>query len=219
MGIPRSAIKELEEMEGMEDVEWEKLCGRNGIKMGWAKKKLREGEEPEVKEKVVKPVREKKVVVEAPVEEGKERREWIDYDAEGAPPRPVGTFDRTASRTVIIQGIPAPLTEADILAKKEAKEKAMEVDTEGEQGETKEEEVAGEEDGKPIDWKKVLKQKVRKTGEIEEVSWPVVLSSGETVGKFNRISNLSRPRFQVNPYFSSRSQQLSFVYHPELLTS
>ena len=73
-GIPRSACKELEDMEGMEDVEWDKVCGRGGIKMAWAKKKLREGEEPEggAKEKKVKVVKEKK---ERPVVEVKEERE------------------------------------------------------------------------------------------------------------------------------------------------
>lgn len=172
-------------MEGMEGVEWEKICGRNGVKMGWAKKKLREGEEPEVK---VEKVKVKKVIetkVEESVEEGAPRREWIDYDAPGAPPRPIGTFDRDASRTVIIQGLPAPMTEAEIAAKLEKKDK-MEIDGE-EETETKEagadEEAGDEEKGKPVDWKKVLKQKVKKTGEMEEVNWPVVLSSGETVGK------------------------------------
>ena len=74
-------------MEGMEDVEWDKVCGRGGIKMAWAKKKLREGEEPEggAKEKKVKVVKEKKERPVVEVKEERERREWIDYDAEDAP--------------------------------------------------------------------------------------------------------------------------------------
>lgn len=192
-GIPRSAIKELEETEGMEGVEWDKVCGRGGIKMGWAKKKLREGEEPEGK--VEKPVKEKKVkkveVKETTEVEGKPEREWIDYDAEDAPPRPLGAFDHAASRTVIVQGIVLPLTEEELAAKtlrKETAKAAMDVDGEDSDDEDEaEEEAAGDDEegaekGKPIDWKKVIKQKAKKTGEVEDVNWPVLLPSGETVG-------------------------------------
>ncbi|KAK4701504.1 nucleolar protein 4, partial [Phenoliferia sp. Uapishka_3] len=188
-GIPRSAVKELEDAEGMEGVEWDKVCGRNGIKMAWAKKKLKEGEEPEVKPKtkIAKPEREKKEKVETVV---REKREWIDYDAEGAPPRPAHAFDHASSRTVIIQGIPIPLTAEEKAAKKAKKEAdaaaRMEVDGDDEEKAAEEPEEADEEvdaeTGKPVDWKKALKQKAKKIGELEDVQWPVLLASGESVG-------------------------------------
>ena len=68
-GIPRSAVKELEDADGMDGVEWDKVCGRNGIKMAWAKKKLREGEEPESKPTKVKAARPAKVAVEHEAEQ------------------------------------------------------------------------------------------------------------------------------------------------------
>lgn len=189
-------------MEGMEDVEWDKVCGRGGVKMAWAKKKLREGEEPEggVKEKQVKVVKVKKERPVGEVKEERERREWIDYDAEDAPPRPAGAFDRAASRTVIVQGIPVPLTDEERAAKKAKKEAegAMDVDEEGaEKADDDDEE--GEEEGKPIDWKKVLKQKAKKTGDVEEVQWPVLLSSGEVVGAFSLASLAAITRLTLGP--------------------
>lgn len=192
VGIPRSQVKELEGMEGMENVEWDKVCGRGGIKMGWAKKKLKEGEEPEGPAPGVKREREKKnKVVKEKVEEApqREKREWIDYDAEGAPPRPLGAFDHSASRTVIIQGIPT--IEEEEMAAEKAKKAKEEKDAEGSDDESeyeKEEEEKEEEGddahvpGKAVDWKKALKQKAKKSGDVEDVQWPVVLSSGETVG-------------------------------------
>jgi nucleolar protein 4 len=188
MGIPRSALKGIEGIEGSEGIEWDKVCGRGGIKMAWAKKKLKEGEEPEggVKEKKIK--------------EKKQKVEKIDYDAEDAPARPVSAsgYDREGSRTVIVQGLSVPLTEEEIEAEKERKAAKMEVDTDddaeeiAEDAEEKEEVnedsmvVDGKEvvAGKEIDWKKALKQKAKKWGDVESVSWPVVLPSGETVGKF-----------------------------------
>lgn len=185
----------------MEGVEWDKVCGRGGIKMGWAKKKLKEGEEPESKPKTkaVKVVEKKEKVV-------REKREWIDYDAEDAPPRPAHGFDHASSRTVIIQGIPIPLTEEERAAKKAKKEAdaaaKMEVDSDDE-AEAEEPEEGGEEvdeeTGKPVDWKKALKQKAKKTGDVEDVQWPVLLASGESVGAF--IFSLSP--FPNSHYFIS----------------
>ncbi|KAL8293625.1 hypothetical protein RQP46_000326 [Phenoliferia psychrophenolica] len=178
-GIPRSAVKELEDAEGMENVEWDKVCGRNGIKMAWAKKKLKEGEEPESKPKT-KAARPAKV--DEPEKPVREKREWIDYDAEGAPPRP-----GTTSRTIILQGVPIPLTDEERAAKKARKEAAAaaKMDVDGDAAEEPEEEAedadVDEETGKPVDWKKVIRQKARKAGDVEDVQWPVLLPSGESV--------------------------------------
>ena len=187
-GISRSALSGIENIEGAEGIEFDKVCGRGGVKMDWAKKKLKEGEEPEGGVKLKK---EKKVKVEKP------KKEWIDYDAEDAPPRPVSTggFDHEGSRTVIVQGLTVPLTEEEIaeakLKKAEARKSQMEVDgeePEEEVEEEKEEEEEKDEDdetatpGKAVDWKKALKQKAKKWGDVELVTWPVVLASSETVG-------------------------------------
>ena len=191
-GISRSALSGIENIDGAEGIEFEKVCGRGGVKMDWAKKKLKEGEEPEGGVKVKK---EKKPKVEKVA-----KKEWIDYDAEDAPPRPVSTggFDYEGSRTVIVQGLTVPLTEEEIVAAKlkkaEAKKSQMKVDGEEAEEEKEEEEEVEEEEeekdddedtatpGKAIDWKKALKQKAKKWGDVESVTWPIVLASGETVG-------------------------------------
>lgn len=191
-GIPRSALKGIEGIEGSEGIEWDKVCGRGGIKLGWAKKKLKEGEEPEGGIKEKKPKREK-VVREKRVEEN---------DGEDEPVRTIGSqggYDREGSRTVIVQGLLVPLTAEEIELEKEMKLNQMKVDGEEEATGLDPEEdavandsmvvdkVEGEEDelvpGKEVDWKKALKQKAKKWGDVESVSWPVVLPSGETVGE------------------------------------
>jgi len=197
-GIPRSALKALEHSEGLEGIEWDKVCGRAGVKMSWAKKKLKEGEEaekPKKKEKALKPAK------AAAGDEGE-----AEEEAKAPRWRP-GVFDYNAPRTVIIQGIPTKEElEAVKVAKAAAKEaaraekaKKMDVDgsdddsddsdddndndkpaavaTEGE-GEGVENEEA---EGKALDWKKAIKQKAKKVGEVEDVQYPVVLPSGETV--------------------------------------
>lgn len=175
----------MEGAEGLENVEWDKLCGRDGMKMGWAKKKLKEGEVAEgPKEK-----REKKPKVEKPIPEDVE-------EEERQPKWRPGVFDHAAARTVIVQGIPLPLTEEEIAAEKAAKSAKMDVDGEEEDGEKedeKEEEAEAKEgedgegdgegeSGKAIDWKKAIKQKAKKSGDVEDVQWPVLLPSGESVG-------------------------------------
>ena len=205
-GIPRSALIGIEGIEGAEGIEFDKVCGRGGVKMDWAKKKLKEGEEPEGGVKLKK---EKKPKVEKIV---KEKKEWIDYDAEDAPPRPQSAngFDYEGSRTVIVQGLTVPLTEEEIIAAKlkkaEAKKSQMEVDgvEPEEEEEEKEEEVEEEKDdddetvtpGKAVDWKKALKQKAKKWGDVESVTWPVVLASGETVGASLTLSHLASTDFR-----------------------
>lgn len=187
-GIPRSAVKDMEGAEGLENVEWDKLCGRDGMKMGWAKKKLKEGEVAEgPKEK-----REKKPKVERAVPEDVE-------EEERQPKWRPGIFDHAAARTVIVQGIPLPLTEEEIAAEKAAKAAKMDVDGEDEDGEKEDEKEEEEEakdgedgegedegeSGKAVDWKKAIKQKAKKSGDVEDVKWPVVLPSGESVGEWH----------------------------------
>ncbi|KAI5481162.1 hypothetical protein MNV49_005597 [Pseudohyphozyma bogoriensis] len=180
-GIPRSALKDLEGAEGTEGIEWDKVCGKNGIKMDWAKKKLKEGEEPEGGAKKKKEKKERKDVGE----EGEE--------GERKPHSRYVPYDHNASRTVIVMGIPLPLTEDEKAAKKAEKDEKMKVDGEEEDEKEEddeeekeeggdEEEHVDEETGKPIDWKKALRQKAKKTsGEVEDLQWPVKLPSGESV--------------------------------------
>ncbi|KAM0753277.1 hypothetical protein T439DRAFT_378975 [Meredithblackwellia eburnea MCA 4105] len=182
-GIPESAITELKSAEGMAGVEWDKIYGKGGVKMAWAKKKLKEGEAPEGgarKAKEPKPAKVERAVEQSSQSQG---------------------YDPNASRTIIIQGIPLPLTEEEKAAKrklaKAAKdESAEEMDVDGEEndgagdddvqdkedGAVEPKDSGAEADGKDIDWKKALRQKAKKTvGEVEDVQWPVVLPSGESV--------------------------------------
>lgn len=196
-GLPRSACRELEGTEGLENVDWAALCDKDGMKMQWAKKKLKEGEEPQGKTPSSKARKEKKARV-APVEgeDGTAAPEEIEEDATQHRKWRPGVFDYNAPRTVIVQGLPVPLTEAELAAKAESG--AMDVDEDHKRSESDGEPTAevddekendaeaGEGDasnGKAVDWKKALKQKAKKTGDVEDVKWPFVLPSGETVGE------------------------------------
>ncbi|SCV72435.1 BQ2448_3972 [Microbotryum intermedium] len=195
-GMPRSACSELENAEGLEKVDWDKLCGRDGIKMSWAKKKLKEGEEPEGP----KAKKEKKEKVPKPVAvDDAEKSEEQEVEFEQAPRWRPGVFDHAASRSVVVQGIPTEADREKLRAAKAKKNDEMDVDEEAdanaERGGEKDdeattkaddEEAAGEDgddavdSGKAVDWKKALKQKAKKSGDVEDVKWPVVLPSGET---------------------------------------
>ncbi|BGP37418.1 RNA recognition motif-containing protein [Rhodotorula kratochvilovae] len=177
-GLPRSAVRELEHQEGLEGVEWDKVCGPSGIRMSWAKKKLREGEKPEGGEKKPQKEKKEKKAPVAPVEgedaDQEEQQKW----------RP-GLWDHNAVRTVIVQGLPLPgeegsTEEADDeeKEKEEGDEAKMEVDAEAEDGA---EAAAPAKKGKLIDWKKAVKQRARKIGDVEDVKFPVRLASGEQV--------------------------------------
>ncbi|SGY69449.1 BQ5605_C004g03016 [Microbotryum silenes-dioicae] len=201
-GMPRSACSELESAEGLEKVDWDKLCGREGMKMSWAKKKLKEGEEPEgpkakkeKKEKIAKPA----------ATDDAEKSEEQEAELEQAPRWRPGVFDHAASRSVVVQGIP---TEADLEKLRAAKAKKaseMDVDVEADAGAdqdgddndeatTKVDDAEAddedgdnaEESGKAVDWKKALKQKAKKSGDVEDVKWPVVLPSGDIAGESAR---------------------------------
>lgn len=185
-GIPRSALKSLEGVEGAEGIEWDKICGRGGVKLGWAKKKLREGE-------VAEPS-----AAAARFDRAKVDKSGTNNIAMGErKERPVTAtgYDKEGSRTVIVQGIfdrpDEPLVASTTEVVEGEEEEAVEED--GGEGEDKMEEDAAEEGAevaapagtpKEIDWKKVIKQKAKKWGDIEAVNYPVVLPSGETVGEF-----------------------------------
>ncbi|GAA5872851.1 hypothetical protein JCM3774_006347 [Rhodotorula dairenensis] len=178
-GLPRSAVRELEGQEGLEHVEWDKVCGPNGIKLQWAKKKLREGEEPEGGPKKVK--KEKKPVVEAveATEGGDDAAEATDEPQRKWRP---GVWDYNAPRTVVVLGLPLPgeagSTEEDeggnaAEDEDEAEGDESKMDVEGEAATTPAKK------GKPIDFKKALRQRARKIGDVEDVKFPYELPSGE----------------------------------------
>ncbi|GAA5916402.1 hypothetical protein JCM5296_005648 [Sporobolomyces johnsonii] len=179
-GLPHSAIKELENSPEMDNVDWNAVYGKGGIKMSWAKKKLREGEAPEGGEKKKKVKKEKKEPEPAAEGEGaaeeETQRKW----------RP-GVWDYNAPRTVIVQGLPLPGEEGsmeeagDDEEKKEGEEdEKMAADEDGE-GAEEGAKPASATRSKPIDWKKALKQRAKKIGDVEDVKFPHELPSGETV--------------------------------------
>lgn len=181
-GVPRSAVRELELQEGLEGVEWDKVCGTNGIHMSWAKKKLREGEKPEGGEK--KPKKEKKPVV-APVE-GDEEAHGEAGEQKWRP----GVWDHNAVRTVIVQGLPLPGEEGSTEGNEgddetkegdEGDESKMDVDAGADDAADADAAPAAKK-GKLIDWKKALRQRAKKVGDVEDVKFPVRLASGEQVG-------------------------------------
>ncbi|TNY20075.1 ribosomal processing [Rhodotorula diobovata] len=180
-GVPRSAVRELELQEGLEGVEWDKVCGTNGIHMSWAKKKLREGEKPEGGEK--KPKKEKKPVV-APVE-GDEEAHGEAGEQKWRP----GVWDHNAVRTVIVQGLPLPGEEGSTEGNEgddetkegdEGDESKMDVDAGADDAADADAAPAAKK-GKLIDWKKALRQRAKKVGDVEDVKFPVRLASGEQV--------------------------------------
>lgn len=169
-GLPRSAVRELEGQAGLEGVNWDEVCGSGGIRMSWAKKKLREGEKPEGGEKRVK----------------KEKKGADGADDEEKKP----AWDYNAPRTVVIMGLPVqPRTDAAGDAEAEGAEEdkeagdesAMQVD-EADEGAAAEGEDDGEKKGKELDWKKAIRQRARKIGEVENVRFPWRLASGEQAG-------------------------------------
>ncbi|GAA5822358.1 hypothetical protein JCM3770_000533 [Rhodotorula araucariae] len=180
-GLPRSAVRELELQEGLEGVDWDKVCGPNGIRMSWAKKKLREGEKPEGGEKKPKKEKKEKPAPVAPGEgddaEQEEQQKW----------RP-GLWDHNAVRTVIVQGLPLPGEEGST---EDADDEAKDQEENKEEGDEPKMDVDAEADGdaaappakngKLIDWKKAVRQRARKVGDVEDVKFPVRLASGEQV--------------------------------------
>ncbi|GAA5885113.1 hypothetical protein JCM6882_007233 [Rhodosporidiobolus microsporus] len=176
-GIPRTAINDMRGQEGLEAVDWDKLTGSDGMKMSWAKKKLREGEAPEGGERK-KVKKEKKPVVEvAETEEG----EAVAQEESKARWRP-GVWDHNAPRTVVVLGLPLPgeagSTEEDGEGD-EAEEKEEKMAVDGEDGEAAPEAGPSKPKGKPIDWKKALKQRAKKIGDVEDVKFPYELPSGD----------------------------------------
>lgn len=189
-GLPRSAVRELEGQEGLEHVEWDKVCGPNGIKLQWAKKKLREGEEPEGGPKKVK--KEKKPVVEA-VEANQDGAEVDAADEPQRKWRP-GVWDYNAPRTVVVLGLPLP---GEAGSTEDDEEEGANEDADAENDESKmdvETEAAAEgsatpaKKGKPIDFKKALRQRARKIGDVEDVKFPYELPSGDQGGMFYLFS-------------------------------
>lgn len=198
-GFPHSVVNELRGQEGLQNVEWEKLTGAGGMKMSWAKKKLKDGEKPEGasadwKEK--KPKGEKKEKKPAVLTEGDE---IAAVDAADAPKWRPGVWDHNAPRTVIVFGLPLPgeagstEEEEEDESKEEAEEKQVEEKDEEEKMAVDGEEGAAAEGaapeagpskpkGKPIDWKKALKQRAKKLGDVEDVNYPYQLPTGEIAG-------------------------------------
>lgn len=181
-GLPRSAVRELEGQEGLEHVEWDKVCGPNGIKLQWAKKKLREGEEPEGGPKKVK--KEKKPVVEA-VEANEDGAEVDAADEPQRKWRP-GVWDYNAPRTVVVLGLPLP---GEAGSTEDDEEEGANEDADGDESKMDVETEAAAEGfatpakkGKPIDFKKALRQRARKIGDVEDVKFPYELPSGEQGG-------------------------------------
>ena len=188
-GIPRTAVRELELQDGLEGLEWDKVTGAGGIHMSWAKKKLRDGEKPEGaaadwKEK--KAEKKDKVVKAAPVEGGNE-------DAQADEKWRPGVWDHNAVRTVIVQGLPLPGEEGstEVDADADADDDKKDAD-DGDEAKMDVDAAADVEDdgaaagaakkGKLIDWKKAIRQRAKKIGDLEDVKFPVRLASGEQVG-------------------------------------
>lgn len=193
-GLPRSAVLELEGQEGLESVEWDKVCGPNGIKLQWAKKKLREGEEPEGGPKKVK--KEKKPaapVADEATEHGDDAGEAADEPQRKWRP---GVWDHNAPRTVVVLGLPLPGEAGS--TEEDGDENAGE---DGEGDESKMDVENGDEEaaepaakGKPIDFKKALRQRARKIGDVEDVKFPYELPSGEQAGAYPLASGEASAR-------------------------
>ncbi|GAA5973338.1 hypothetical protein JCM11641_003079 [Rhodosporidiobolus odoratus] len=177
-GILGSTLRELRSQEGLEGVEWDKLSGPSGMKMSWAKKKLREGEKPEGGDR--KAARKEKKAA-APVEAAEE--DEVAQEGQKSRWRP-GVWDHNAPRTVVVLGLPLPgeagsTEEAGEAEEEDEKDEKMAVDAE--EGEPAASEAGpSKPKGKPIDWKKALKQRAKKVGDVEDVLWPYELPSGET---------------------------------------
>ncbi|KAK4049390.1 RNA recognition motif-containing protein [Microbotryomycetes sp. JL201] len=148
-GLPVDAVSELKNTEGLENVEWDKLCGRDGVKMSWAKKKLKEGEKPEGSSSMATG----------------SKAETRKHDTERKP-----AFDRNAARSVFVFGLPPP-NNAESDSEDVAKDEAETKDVDDHEDDSKED--------KNVDWKKALRQKARKIGVIEDVKWPIRLPSKE----------------------------------------
>ncbi|GAA5829095.1 hypothetical protein JCM11251_004123 [Rhodosporidiobolus azoricus] len=183
-GIPRSAVNDMRGQEGLEGVDWDKIAGHDGMKMSWAKKKLREGETPEGGERKKKEKKEKKPVQEEepkPVEVA-EGDEAVQEDQKSRW-RP-GVWDHNAPRTVVVLGLPLPgeagSTEEDEEEDKKDEEDEEKMEVDGESGEAALEAGPSKPKGKPIDWKKALKQRAKKIGDVEDVKFPYQLPSGDT---------------------------------------
>jgi nucleolar protein 4 len=187
-------MRDVEGNAEMQNVDWNSICGKGTIKMSWAKKKLREGEAPEGAEKDWKKKKEKKetkeeapvetpaqVVAEDAVEEEQPQKKW----------RP-GLWDYNAPRTVIVQGLPLPGEEGSMEDEDDTKEEEtdkMELEesiTAVEGGDAPAAAASGSnaiapKKSKPVDWRKALKQRAKKIGDVEDVKFPVELASGEQV--------------------------------------
>ena len=194
-GIPRSAVRDVEGQSEMQHIDWSAICGKGGVKMSWAKKKLKEGEAPEGKEADWKTKKsekkekkeEKKIEEEAAIIE--ETEEAVEEEQPQKKWRP-GLWDYNAPRTVIVMGLPLPgeegsmeeTEEAGDEAQPEEPEEKMEVDQPADGAPTTgANAVVAPRKGKPVDWSKALKQRAKKIGDVEEVKFPVELASGEQV--------------------------------------
>ncbi|GEM09294.1 ribosomal processing [Rhodotorula toruloides] len=173
-GIPRSLVSELEGQEGLAGVEWDKVCGPGGIKVQWAKKKLKEGEKPEGADKNWK------IKGKAPASAAPQLKEDDEVAQEETKTkwRP-DVWDHNASRTVVVLGLPLPgeagsTEEAAEGDEQDGDEEKMDVDAQADSstGSTTKK-------GKHIDWKKALRQRAKKIGDVEDVLFPVKMASGE----------------------------------------
>jgi len=197
-GIPRSAVRDVEGQSEMQHIDWSAICGKGGVKMSWAKKKLKEGEAPEGKEAdwKTKKTEKKEKKEEQKVEEEAMIVEEIEEAVEEEQPqkkwRP-GLWDYNAPRTVIVMGLPLPGEEGSMEeteeggeaeAQPEEDEEKMEVDQSAAADgapTTGANAVVAPRKGKPVDWSKALKQRAKKIGDVEAVKFPVELASGEQV--------------------------------------
>ncbi|GAA6041866.1 hypothetical protein NBRC10512_000543 [Rhodotorula toruloides] len=173
-GIPRSLVNELAGQEGLAGVEWDKICGPGGIKVQWAKKKLKEGEKPEGADKNWKV----KGKAPAPAPQPKEEDEVAQEETK-TKWRP-GVWDHNASRTVVVLGLPMPgeagsTEEAEEGDEQDGDEEKMDVDAQAESSTA----PSAAKKGKQIDWKKALKQRAKKIGDVEDILFPVEMASGE----------------------------------------
>ncbi|KAK4056335.1 RNA recognition motif-containing protein [Microbotryomycetes sp. JL221] len=162
-GLPADAVQDLKSTEGLENVEWDKLCGRDGVRMSWAKKKLKEGEKPEGASASWKPKKS--------AEDKQEPKEDARKPA----------FDRNAPRSVFVFGLPAlskPAAVSDDSKAPEDEGTRETKETEADQADA-EEGLHDETEDKNMDWKKALRQKARKIGTIEDVKWPIRLPTRE----------------------------------------
>lgn len=170
-------MNELAGQEGLAGVEWDKICGPGGIKVQWAKKKLKEGEKPEGADKNWKV----KGKAPAPAPQPKEEDEVAQEETK-TKWRP-GVWDHNASRTVVVLGLPMPgeagsTEEAEEGDEQDGDEEKMDVDAQAESSTA----PSAAKKGKQIDWKKALKQRAKKIGDVEDILFPVEMASGEQAG-------------------------------------